>query len=295
MLLFVGCAKENLEITSPTTRVTNESAKTIEFSKETLKFASMDELDNTILDILLMTPEQQDLWIADHAGFVPMCEAAVIVSDQITKCSSSDEVLALYEMYSDIFIFNPNKKIIKSIPFYKSNKTGYSWVCNAYGDVEIAGQIVNLNDITTFEETWVGKAEQNARLPLSAEARGLNKLAFSTPEGRWSYVDISYTGGKERGVYVIIKYTSYCLIGYDPDVYTVKYANNLTNPSVLQKYEGIYAGITTPGSSGVTYNRGCPTTEYVLGWTSTPYMGVTGYNISSENTGMSGNLIFGGR
>lgn len=106
-----------------------------------------------------MTPGEKENWFKNKTGFVSQEQAANMVSEQLMKCETLTQALQLRSGYSQ-FIFNENATETDFTPYIPSSSFGYSMVCNAYGDVEIGGKIVNMNDIKSYDETWEAQTEK---------------------------------------------------------------------------------------------------------------------------------------
>lgn len=285
-LLFMGCSKENTAST-PVAPQADTEAEAVHFSTATLRFASMEELDQTIAQVAMMTPEERQAWEAAHEGFVSMNAAARTVADQMKSANGKQGVLALQKKYADLFIFDPNQEEVSAIPFFKSNRVGYAHVCNAYGDVEVAGQLVNLNDITTYAETWVGKAMTGTRNPV-------HRLILTNGSSHRFIAVSTYNDDLGKGKQIFIRYSSQLTfngVWYPTDdQYTVSYEPGLTdNAGITFDTRFNYGSLTAPGTS---FTNTTPYPDYLrdefVGY-GTYYN--SGYRVASKWTGQNGRLI----
>jgi len=155
VFIFTSCTKDNQQLEM----IPEESKmEAINFSTKTLSFANENELYSTISSLILMDAQEREQWLRSHGGFVSQSEAALLASEQIAQCKSINQMLALKDQYSQ-FIFNDTDPT-DLVPYEPTSNFGSSWVCNAYGDVEVGGKVVNLNNIKAYSETFYAKIEQ---------------------------------------------------------------------------------------------------------------------------------------
>lgn len=295
-MLFAGCSKA-VEDQDPSDLATRSvgALLPIEFGSERLSFASMADLESTVADLTALSYEDRQAWLDGQAGFVSMEGAASQINDQMRVSPNLDNVLALREAYADVFLFDPSTVVpVNAAPYYKVSKSGYEWVCNAYGDVEVAGQVVNLNDITSYAQTWRGKMESANNLTKSPETRAVNILRLENG-GTRSIIEAIFV--TSSGLKVQLKYTSEGVINHEwwlprEDNFIVSFTEDRTNLSALERYEGIYAFLTYPGSFATVTTVGGAVTIQNVGTTSKSYMNSTCYTIESKNTYMSGDIVF---
>lgn len=286
-LLFTGCSKEAAADGGQTPGTQPATAQALQFSTAKLQFASMDELDATILEVAMMTPAEKQAWEASHEGFVSMNTAARQVSEQMCQLVGKAEALALREAYSELFIFDPSQEAISLIPLYKSNRLGYANVCNAYGQVEVAGQTINLNDITRYEETWVAKATTESQLETRG-TRQVNSVIVPTMAMVASLIATSdcsivagravvfarYVGELKNGGWIMPVEISY----------TVSYVQGITNNSVISNFDTAfnYYKLQKDGDffTAKTTKPDC-INEEIVGFANTTYS--TGYRLNAGN------------
>lgn len=294
-MLFVGCAKE-VEEQAPTDRSTRTEAtqQPIEFSNQTLSFASMAQLDAKVAELAELTYEDRQAWLDGQSGFLSMQNASYQINEQMRICPDLDNVLALREAYADLFVFDPSTIVpVNATPYYKVSKSGYEWVCNAYGDVEVGGQVLNLNDITSYAQTWRGKIDSESILSRSPQTRGVNTLTL-TDGGARSFITAKFTG--VNTIEAALEYKSEGIINSQwwaprEDEFTVSFIEGKTNISSFDAYKGIYAFITYPGSwATVTTYNGTTVTQPV-GVSYQGFINSTRYNIGSKNTYRSGEIV----
>lgn len=294
-MLFVGCAKE-VEEQAPTDRSTRTEAtqQPIEFSNQTLSFASMAQLDAKVAELAELTYEDRQAWLDGQSGFVSMEAAASKVGEQMRICPDLDNVLALREAYADVFVFDPSTVVpVNAAPYYKVSKSGYEWVCNAYGDVEVGGQVLNLNDITSYAQTWRGKADNEAILARNPATRAINTLTLTDGGARSTITAIFMPSSGYR---VSLKYVSEGIINSQwwaprEDKFTVSFTEDRTNLSSFDYYDGIYAFLTYPGSWATVTTVNGIIVEQILGTTSKNFVNSTCYTIESKNAYKSGDLV----
>lgn len=281
-VLFAGCAKENVENTSTASRVGDESTKVIEFSTQTLKFANMEEMLNTIIDISAMNAEQRQQWDAKNVGFTSMQAAGYMIVEQMKAIGNKEGILAMRPAYSDLFIFDPNTEEVRVAPQFKASKPGYQWICNAYGDVEIGNKIVNLNDITTFEETWIGKGSKTRDVGHLELVGNRHRLIVASSCNLWQ--------GRAQ---VFIRYSSEINISStwypDGDTYTVRFLAGTTNNEYILEPDTRFNYYLLK-NAGNSFSSMTMSPYYLhddfIGWLTQSYE--TGYEIYSAQTGKTG-------
>lgn len=294
-MLFVGCAKE-VEEQAPTDRSTRTEAtqQPIEFSNQTLSFASMAQLDAKVAELAELTYEDRQAWLDGQSGFLSMQNASYQINEQMRICPDLDNVLALREAYADLFVFDPSTIVpVNAAPYYKVSKSGYEWVCNTYGDVEVGGQVLNLNDITSYAQTWRGKADSEAILARNPATRAVNSLTLSG-YGKTALITMTflYENTKRKA---LMRFESGSLINgnrwiHSEDIFTISYTEDLTNTSVFDRYFGIFDFIKSPENFGTIITTNGAIIETQVGETSRAYINLTGYTIYTENTNYSGDI-----
>lgn len=189
--VLAGCTKtDTIQETAPKSKTTE--TKAIDFSRNTLEFGSQDEMNSAILELALMSEAEKEAWYASKPGFVSQAQAADMVAAQFAQMADQRQANALRDLYDDIFIFNTNVAADDYMAYLKADKVGSSWVCNAYGEVMIAGSIVNLNDISTYEQTWQYKTEQSYSNALTkgVDAK-INYLhCYTNSRKMWARVEV---------------------------------------------------------------------------------------------------------
>lgn len=281
--LFAGCSQEPTADGGQTPDTTTPATQALVFSTAKLQFASTEELDATIVEVAMMTPAEKQAWEASHEGFVSMNTAACQICEQMRQVDGKAEALALRQAYSDLFLFDPSEQFISLIPLYKSNRIGYQHICNAYGEVEVAGQTVNLNDLTRYEETWVAKAYAEAAAPT----RKVNTVYVGASAPYLCYIatsDCNIVNGRAQ---LFVRYTGGALINDQylfPQkfTYTVSYVEGITNNSVITSFDTNYEYYKLR-SNGDFFTHSTPEPNHIaeefVGWANLTYS--TGYKISA--------------
>lgn len=174
---FVGCTKsKNAESIDDSVAI-----DPIEFSTKTLSFASFDEFRASVGDLIFMTEEDRQLWFKDKTDFTSQEQAASLVSQQLMKCRTYKQAAQLMDKYTQ-FVFNRESDEPDFTAYVPTNSLGYSMVCNAYGNVTIGGEVVNLNDVKTYDQTWQAGVERR-------HMESLTKGSSSTPNEVYCYTD----------------------------------------------------------------------------------------------------------
>lgn len=292
-LLFMGCSEDNAANADAAPQAERETA-TGRFSTATLQFDSMEELDQAIADVATMTPEEKQAWEASHEGFVSMNAAARTVADEMKSANGKQGVLALQKKYADLFIFDPNQEEVSAIPLFKSNRVGYAHVCNAYGDVEVAGQIVNLNDITTYAETWMGKALAQSKSATRGDGYHPVTNLILTNGSSHRFIAASTWNDVGNTCQIFIRYSSQLTfngVWYPTDdTYTVSYEPEVTDNSTITSFDPNFR-YSELKAAGDSFTNTTPFPDYMrdefIGF-SQSYS--TGYRIASKWTGRNGVL-----
>lgn len=145
-----GCSQS--ELSEPTPEPIPESAdQTPAFIDVTLNFASERAMYATIWELMDMTDAERNAWyIQQNVNFISQEDAMWVVVDELKTKRSREEIRTCQDKYSSIFLFNHNEADRDISPYIPNEKPGISLVCNAYGNVTIAGELVNFNDLTSY-------------------------------------------------------------------------------------------------------------------------------------------------
>lgn len=127
------------------------------------EFRNMEEFNNTVEDLLQSSEEIQIAWCKER-GLISqnmMYDQALTELDRIGEQRDTltyyHELSSFKMKYSAYFLFNEHKEDNDISPYIPSNTYGRYLVCNANGDVKIAGKIKNFNELKSFDETTYGK------------------------------------------------------------------------------------------------------------------------------------------
>lgn len=295
-ILFVGCSKavESQDELQPATRASMPQA--IEFSTATLEFSSMEELQNTITEVSTMSDNQKDQFLADKGEFVSMAEASNMIVEQMREIGTKEGILDMRNAYTDLFIFDPNTTEVRVAPFFKSNNHGYELVCNAYGDVKVAGSIVNLNEINAYAETWFGQAEQATLSLRSIEPRMVRQYILTANSNTQRFTittGVTYSSNIYTPTLTFKSESGYNGMWYpNMDTFTVSYKDMITNNSIIIAFDSRfqYSKILKAGDSFTENTNGSYTNTQRIG-TTKQSLYVTGYNISTKYTGKNVDVI----
>lgn len=126
------------------------NVKTID-EQEMLSFDSEEQMFAVINRLKLMSDEEQQHY---YGQFVSQSEFFWNVVDEINAAESLDQVKAIHSKYKELLIFNDNEADNDISPYIPTSHNGTELVCNKYGNVIIGGEIVNYNDISSYEQTW---------------------------------------------------------------------------------------------------------------------------------------------
>lgn len=162
----VGCTKTDIE---PTTEP-DKTLAPISFNNEMLKFSSKEAMQDTIYKLADLSYEDREAWYSQT--FTSLEKARNKVTKQFESVRTKKEAMSLREMYRNLFVFNYDIVEEDYYPYMPTNEFCYPWVANAYGNVMIDNAVVNLNDVTKYEDTWIAqgmKEHVNIALTKSQE------------------------------------------------------------------------------------------------------------------------------
>ncbi len=154
-------------------------------------------------------------WYENFENFISQNEFMWKVVDELDSAENETDVKTIQSKYSNIFIFNNN--IEEDIaPYIPSTNFGYELICNKYGNVAIAGKIVNFNNLKSFQEyrTFQENAsiENNKFYITRSDLRTKIAGVFAETKDRkfwaeaWSnnitgWVDLKLTAHKKKRLY----------------------------------------------------------------------------------------------
>lgn len=119
-----------------------------------LSFSSEDEMFEQIQSLKLMTEEEQDAWYKKHAdNFVSQQQFMWQIVEELDNATSLEEVRNIQAKYTGQMLFNTNPEDEDIAPYIPSNYKGTEFVCDRNGDVMIAGEVCNYNNLTSYEQT----------------------------------------------------------------------------------------------------------------------------------------------
>lgn len=209
-LIFVGCAKDDAANDQPAPMTRSAVVfQADEFSHNMLSFADRDELDAKINEVAMMSMDEKMQWLASNAGFMSMSEAMRIVSAQMVESGSKDAVIEIQRAYSDVFLFDPSTVEVVAMPFAKSDRPGYEYVCNAYGEVEVAGEVVNLNEFNDFSQTWFAKAQRDEKMAPFNTPNPATSITMQSPYNKFIAASTcNFPPGRPNEAQIFIRYTN---------------------------------------------------------------------------------------
>lgn len=298
-VLAVGCNKTN-EVADPAANPETRSGAVQEpltFSDATLSFVSMEEMNAAAREAVSISAEEREQMYAANPEFVSMEKAGGMIIEQMREIGTKEGILAMRDAYTDLFIFDPNTVEVRVAPLFKASQLGHQHVCNAYGDVTIGGTVVNLNDINTFEQSWVGEGQKEMLADRAGEPRATTSFElYSNTRNHRLTVAAKYNSNPYGAVpFIRLKSeTGYNGMWFpNTDTYTVSYVIALTDNSYVSEYDTRYEFSRLTGS-GTSFTRNTPSTSYqediTVGQFMYPYFR-TGYNIASKWAGKNADLL----
>ncbi len=282
-MLLAGCSNET-ESAGSAAAADTENVQPIGFSRTKIQFADRAELDRTLAEVAMMTREEKQAWEASHEGFVSMNTAARMVVGQMQTLGGKAEILALRNAYSDLFLFDPSREHINITPYYRSNRIGYDFVCNAYGEVEVAGETVNMNDLDAYAQTWVAQALAESA-QTTRDARTVNSITLVSDVPYHQLIAASSCNIVNNRAQVFIRFSGVQIVNdkwsFPAECsYTVAYMQGITNNSVITDFDTRFDFYKLT-SEGDSFTHTTPAPDYMVdefvGWTNTVYN--TGYKI----------------
>lgn len=191
--LAVGCVKNEISESS------GDGAKQYtEFNHVTLEFDSEETMNSAVMTLTQMTDDERQAWYAKrNPSFVCQQDAMWIVVGELETVQNEEQLRECQKKYSGIFIFNPNEEEADISPYIPHDVPGISLVCNAYGEVSIAGRKVNYNTFETYAETDYAQYFDDISRGVQ---RSLNRLYIETKE-RKMWAEASW-GGAGKNVYI---------------------------------------------------------------------------------------------
>ncbi len=150
------------------------------FSEEILSFASNEEMEETISVLLNMTDEEITQWYAaNHPDFVSMWQVYQTALDDAEFLGESEEIISMEDAdrfkanYADYLLFNDDiTDDMLYCPFLPISRDAYVYLANKNGDVIIAGEVVNLKDVKSVQETMFYQVDKEAQLLELSSTRG---------------------------------------------------------------------------------------------------------------------------
>lgn len=155
LLAFAGCSRENVG-KDLAVEISPAILSPIEFSDNTLSFDNWEDLYSTAAMLESFGEYQKAAWYAEK-NFTSQLDAMWMASDQMDLCADVEQMDMVREYYSGLFVFNYDDET--DYAFYlPTNDPSVANVVNAFGNVEIGGRLVNMNDISYYSETWQSDA-----------------------------------------------------------------------------------------------------------------------------------------
>jgi hypothetical protein len=144
---FSACQKQEIE-SLPIDRVTSTRSD----SEPMKSFDSMYDFQKAALEITKMPYDQFEKWLTSQGDFVSQWAFMDEIRAEMARVESWDEALEARKKYEGMYIFNPNEEDLDGDPYCPVSTKEYSFLLNKFGDVRIAGKVVNFNDLKTFDE-----------------------------------------------------------------------------------------------------------------------------------------------
>lgn len=143
-----ACEKE-----MPTDTVSETADHMTRTTTEMLSFASVEEMEDQIGRLRLMTPGELSDWYAAQ-GFESQYDALYRAAEEVDNATTLEEAEAIKAKFAPYFLYNDNPADEEPFnPYLPNEKTDYAYVCNINGEVSIGGEVVSYNTITDVRDT----------------------------------------------------------------------------------------------------------------------------------------------
>lgn len=162
---IMACACEKEMLTDTVSETAGNMTRT---TTEMLSFASVEEMEDQIGRLRIMTPGELSDWYAVQ-GFESQYDALYRAAEEIDNATTLEEAEAVKAKFTPYFLYNDNPADEEPFnPYLPNEKTDYAYVCNINGEVSIGGEVVNYNTITDVKDT------HEYRLTHMPETRDVN-------------------------------------------------------------------------------------------------------------------------
>lgn len=99
-----------------------------------------------------MPSNKQKSWYKERSFISQQAIYQQAIND-LYQCTSIEEALSVKQAYSKYLLFSTEQNAEDTfIPYIPSTKFGYSYVCNAAGNVQIGNEICNYNNVYSSSE-----------------------------------------------------------------------------------------------------------------------------------------------
>lgn len=147
---IMACACEKEMLTDTVSETAGNMTRT---TTEMLSFASVEEMEEQIGRLRIMTPEELTDWYAAQ-GFESQYHALYRAAEEIDNATTLEEAEAIKAKYTPYFLYNDNPADEEPFnPYLPSEKPDYAYICNINGEVLIGSEVVNYNTITDVKDT----------------------------------------------------------------------------------------------------------------------------------------------
>lgn len=192
-LMAEGCAKSHF--TEP---LDNNPPGEPVFSHATLAFESEEAMNEAVILLVEMSDAEREAWyFARNQNFLCQQDAMWAVVEELDSRSNVEQVRTCQEKYEGIFLFNHNEADADISPYIPHDVPGLALVLNAYGEVEIAGNVVNLNTLQSYDQISYARYFDEVSRGV---VRSLNRLYSDTSDLKmWAE---SHWAGKGSDVFI---------------------------------------------------------------------------------------------
>lgn len=148
--LMSACTKEMPEDTIIPTTAAQTSLETTEM----LTFSSEEEMFKQIEVLKTMQEDELKTWYKQqNENFVSQFDFMWQIVEELDTANTLEEIKKIQSKYTGLMLFNDNEEDEDISPYIPSDYNGTELVCNKSGNVIIAGEVRNYNNLDSFEQT----------------------------------------------------------------------------------------------------------------------------------------------
>lgn len=152
LLGSIACKETEMYVSAPVEQMIESKSA----DEPMRSFDSKEDFYAEIREVASMSPADFDKWLESQGDFVSQWSFMDVINAEMAPVKSWEEALVVMKKYEGMYIFNPNESDLDGEPYCPVSNNAYSYVLNKYGDARIAGEVVNFNDLNTFDDIVKG-------------------------------------------------------------------------------------------------------------------------------------------